>query len=425
MKLFKKPIFVSLSPNAQADDVFLALKLMVTPWRWRVGRAPEELADKLKEYLGVKSIFLFESGRTSLYAVLMGMKLAEDDEVLVQAFTCTAAVNPILWLGAKPVYVDIEDDFNMSPGDLEQKITSRSRIVIIQHTFGYPAKVDEILQIARKHNLLVIEDAAHALGAEYKNKKVGTFGDAAIFSFGRYKIMSSVFGGAAVTNSPEIAENIKRTLHTWDFPSLFWIFEQLFHPLLLFVAKPFYNFFSVGKVLVVIAKKLKLISLSVYSEEKSGGKPPFGPSIMPHALALLGLKQFEKLERFNQHRISLTDFYTDKFIYNKKVSLVEFSHDLEPVFLNFPIKIKDADSVYELIGKGKREGIYLEVWPAKKVIGPSGTDLKKLCYIRGSCPRAEELSARSLVLPTSPNTTLSDAGRVVGLVEHFLETPHA
>ncbi|MBI3442366.1 MAG: aminotransferase class V-fold PLP-dependent enzyme [Candidatus Sungbacteria bacterium] len=425
MKLFKKPIFVSISPNAQAGDVFLALKLIVTPWRWRAGTAPQELARKLKEYLGVRNVFLFESGRTSLYAILMAMKLGEGDEVLVQAFTCTAAVNPILWLGAAPVYVDIEDDFNMSPGDLEQKITPRSKAVIIQHTFGYPAKIDEILRIARKNKLLVIEDAAHALGAEYKNKNVGTFGDAAIFSFGRYKIMSSVFGGAAVTNSREIAERLEHTLHTWAFPSLFWIFEQLFHPILLCAAKPLYNFFSAGKVLVVIAKKLKLISLSVYAEEKSGGKPPFGPSLMPNALALLGLKQFDKLEKYNRHRIDLADFYTERITPNKKISLVSPARDTKPVFLNFPVKIQNADTVYKLIGAGKRAGMYLEVWPAKKVIGPSGTDLKKLRYVPGSCPWAEELSLRSLVLPTSPNTTLADADRVVDVINRFLETYYA
>ncbi|MBI1839131.1 MAG: aminotransferase class V-fold PLP-dependent enzyme [Candidatus Colwellbacteria bacterium] len=419
MKLFKKPIFVSISPNAQAGDVFLAIKLVLQPWRWRSGGAPREFAKKLKSYLGIKNVFLFESGRTSLYAILMAIGLKAGDEVLVQAFTCTAAVNPILWVEARPVYVDIDSDFNMSPADLEKKVTPRSKAVIIQHTFGYPGKIDEITRIAKKNKLLIIEDAAHALGAKYKSKKVGAFGDAAIFSFGRYKIMSSVFGGAAVTNNPDIARNLERSVDGWDFPSTFWIFEQLFHPILLSVTKPFYNFFSLGKVAVVIAKKLKLISLSVYSEEKSGGKPPFGPSKMPNALALLGLKQIGKLTRFNEHRTSVANFYKESLFRNSKISIVEFPRSSEPAFLNFPISVQDGDLVRQLIKEGKRRGIYLEVWPAKRVIGPSGTDLKKLGYISGSCPKAEDLSARSLVLPTSPNTTMRDARRVVNLINDF------
>ncbi len=422
MKLFKKPIFVSISPNAEGDDVFLALKLICKPWTWKKGEAPKKLAGKVKNFLGVKNIFLFESGRTSLYAILLALHLDPKDEVLAQAFTCTAAVNPVLWTGATPIYVDIDDNFNMSASDLEKKITAKSRAVIIQHTFGYPAKLDELLAIAKKHKLIVIEDCAHALGATYKGKKVGIFGDAAILSFGRYKIMSSVFGGAAVTNNPDIAKNIEASIQKWDFPSTFWIFQQLFHPILLSVTKPLYNFFSVGKILVVLAKKLKLVSLSVYSEEKSGGKPPFGPAKMSQALARMGLHQFEKMERFNQHRKELARFYGRNLTSNQKITLNQIPQATEPVFLNFPIQMENAESTYKIIGAGRREGIYLEVWPAKKVIGPSGTNLKKLRYLPGSCPRAENLALRSMVLPTNPNTTLADAARVVKLVNDFLST---
>lgn len=420
MKLFKKPIFVSVSPNVQKDDVFSALKLLFSPWRWIKGEAPRKLIEEIKNYFGIKSVFVFDSGRTSLYAILSSVGLKEGDDVLVQALTCVAAVNPILWVGAKPVYVDIEEKtFNMSPDDLKKKITLKSRAIIIQHTFGMPGKLDEIIPIARKNNLIIIEDCAHALGAVYKNKKVGVFGDAAFFSFGRYKIISSVFGGAAATNNPEIAENLKKFYEKCGYPARFWIFQQLFHPIFLSVVKPFYNFFSLGKIAVVAAKKLKLLSLTVYSEEKSGGRPGFGSSRMPNCLAVLGLKQFKKLENFNRRRLEIVQFYIKSFRGDKNIRLPEIFSHTAPAFLVFPVQVKNNDLAYKLIGFARKNGIYLENWPAKKVVGPKGTDLKKLCYVDGSCPVAESVALRTVVLPTNPNTGLKDAGRVVEIIKKF------
>lgn len=419
MKFFKKPVFVSISPNAQVDDAWLALRLIFSPWRWMKGEAVQKFSNELKSYLPIKYAFTFDSGRTALFAVLKALDIKEGDEVLVQAFTCTAAVNPILWLGAKPVYVDIEEStYNMSPIDLLRKISSKSRAVIIQHTFGLPANLDEILEIARKNNLLVIEDVAHALGAEWRGRKLGTFGEAAILSFGRFKIISAVFAGAAITNNPKIAKNIEKFYKERSCPSRFWIFQQLFHPLFLSIAKPLYNIFSLGKVLVVIAKKLKLISLTVYSEEKSGGRPGFGPSRMPNALAILGLNQLRKIGEYNTHRIKLAEIYQNELGLIHKTKLPKILLNAKPVFLYFPIQLENDALIYKLIGLGRnREGIYLENWPAKKVIGPQGTNLEKLQYKIGFCPIAEEVALKTIVLPTNPNTSEKSARRVIQFIK--------
>lgn len=177
MNILKKPVFVSISPNSQGDDMRAALKLLFSPWKWIEGGAVGQFTEAFKKYLGMKSVFIFNSGRTSLYAILRSIDLKSSDEVLVQGFTCAAAVDPILWVGAKPVYVDIETGtYNMSPSDLQKKITRNSKVLVIQHTFGFPAKLDELVRIAKEHNLVVVEDVAHSLGAEYKNRKLGTFG---------------------------------------------------------------------------------------------------------------------------------------------------------------------------------------------------------------------------------------------------------
>jgi len=480
MKIFKKPIFVSISPNAQADDVWLAFKLMFMPWRWKEDKSCPRHSEfiseskrkrsrnkfgmtnrcaicqfekRLGEYLfsvrhpsppradqddnSLVRIITFESGRTALDAILQALEIKKGDEVLVQGFTCTAAVNPILWVGAKPVYVDVEDGtYNMSPDDLEKKITSRSRVVIIQHTFGFPARVSEILSIAKKHNLLVVEDCAHSLGAEYNGQKTGTFGDAAIFSFGRSKVISAVFGGAAVARNPRLAEKIREIQNKWEYPSHGWILQQLFHPLYIAIAKFLYNFLSIGKVMIVVAKKLGLISVMVYSVEKSGGKPPFGPAKMPNALACLGLNQLNKVEKFNEHRRELARFYGEKlqpFCHSEGDSpknlvnmneILRYAQDdkkCKPIFLNFPIQVRNFDVRWKLIGEARVRGIYLESWPAKdkKVIGPDNVCQEKLGYEDGLCPAAEKAASTSINLPTSPNTSKDDAERVVKFIEKF------
>src|SRR3989338_4548416 len=246
-------ITTGLSPNVERDDIRLALTTLLQPWLWRYGRAQAELHCALQQYFKTEYIYPVNSGRTALLLLLQSLHLQSDDEVLLQAFTCNAVANPIVWSGAKPVYVDIDpDSYNMSPTDLTKKISNRSKVLIIQHTFGTSAKLTELLAIAKQRQLYVIEDCAHALGARYRQQLVGTFGDAAIFSFGRDKVISSVYGGALLTKQPF-------TLPALPSPSLFWTKQQLLHPLVTQV-----------RLLLPLAQKLKVISLAVTAGERQG-----------------------------------------------------------------------------------------------------------------------------------------------------------
>ena len=118
-----KPISISLSPNTEKDDIDLALKLIFKLNLWKEGKEIQELEEEFKNYLGVKFAFSFNSGRSALMAIFNALRIKENDEVLLQAFTCNSAVNPILNLGAKPVYIDIDETLNLDPNDLKKKIT--------------------------------------------------------------------------------------------------------------------------------------------------------------------------------------------------------------------------------------------------------------------------------------------------------------
>ena len=122
-----RPISISLSPNVEKDDVKLALNLIIRPWLWKRGKAINNLEDKFKKYLGVKYAVSFNSGRSAFYAILKALKevdgLKNGDNVALQAFTCNASINPVLWAGLKPLYIDCnENDFNISAEDLKKKI---------------------------------------------------------------------------------------------------------------------------------------------------------------------------------------------------------------------------------------------------------------------------------------------------------------
>ena len=408
-----KAISTSLSPNVEKDDVRLSFKFLFSPFKWKKGKAIKKLEEEFKRYLGVKYAFSFNSGRSALMSILYSLGIGEGDEVLIQAFTCNAVVNPILNIGAKPIFVDIDETINIDPNDLKKKITPNAKAIIVQHTFGWPAKIKEIKEIAKKNNLYLIEDCAHSLGAEYNHKKIGTFGDTAFFSFGRDKIISSVFGGMAVSDNEKIAEKIKKFQNKISYPLNFWIFQQLLHPILVnYFVLPAYGLHrNLGRIILGGFHKLHILSKAVYKKEKRGGISKYFPKKMPNVLAVLALNQFKKLNRFNEHRRKIANFYKKKLNGKFKTPLNKEKKDILPVFMKFPILTdKNTDMILETARKIK---IYLNDGWRKSIIVPSDTDISKLKYQKGSCPRAEKITLQIINLPTHININKKDAEKIV------------
>jgi len=402
-----KPISISLSPNTEKDDIFSALKLLFQPWKWKKGKAVNDLENEFKQYFNVKYAFSFNSGRSCLMAILEGFK----GDVLLQAFTCNAACNPVRWFGLKPVYIDAGDDFNIDIQDLKRKITPKSRILMVQHTFGNPANMEEIIEIAKENNLMLIEDCAHSLGAEYKGRKIGSFGKAAFFSFSRDKIISCVYGGVVITNNDEMAEKIANFQQRIGYPSLFWIKQQLLHPILInWLILPSYKI--IGKYILVFLQTVKILSKAVHWREKRGEIPGYLPRRMPNALAMLALKQFKKLERFNNHRKDIAEFYFKNL---KGFDLPKISQNTKPVFLRFAVKHKTA---LQIIRKFWDNNILIGDWYTSP-IAPDDTDLEKLGYKMGSCPNAERLSKITFNLPTHINISKKQAKKIVDFLNSY------
>ena len=414
-----KSISISLSPNTEKDDILLALSLLFQPQRWKVRENNSLLIEaKFKEYLRIKHASSFNSGRSALMAILNSLRLEDNDEVLLQAFTCNAAVNPIIWTGLKPVFVDVDDTLNLDSEDLKRKITPRSKAVIVQHNFGWPAKIEEISKTAKKNNLFLIEDCAHSLGARFKNRFCGTFGEAAFFSFGRDKIISSIFGGMAASNNEEIGERVKEFQRKLDYPSNFWISQQLLHPILMnWKIIPSYAIHSfLGRITLGAFHQLSILSKAVYKKEKKGKIPPQFPKRFPNALAILALNQFRKLEKFNAHRREIADFYK-KELKEFNLPLARFQGGIEPTFMRYPILVKKETS--EILREARRRKIYLDDGWRKSVVVPPDTDIRKMGYIFGSCPRAEEIAKSILNLPTHINISLEEAKKIVEFIKKY------
>jgi perosamine synthetase len=166
----------------------------------------------IAEYVGTRHAVAVNSGTAALHLIVKALGIGQNDEVLVPSFTFAASVNAFLYEGATPVFVDIEPDtYNLDTADLERKITPRTKAVMAVDVFGHPAEWDEILRVAAKHDLKVIDDSCEALGAEYKGRKLGQFGDAGAFAFYPNKQMTTGEGGIIVCDDEKMA-NLCRSL---------------------------------------------------------------------------------------------------------------------------------------------------------------------------------------------------------------------
>jgi perosamine synthetase len=193
------------SADLDESDVQAVLDV-VRSGRLALGPRTTEFERMIAEYVGVRHAIAVNSGTSALHLIVKALDIGPGDEVLVPSFTFAASVNAFLYEGAAPVFVDVEPEtYNLDTADLERKITPRTKAVMAVDVFGHPADWDEILRIASKHGLKVIDDSCEALGADYKGRKLGQFGDAGAFAFYPNKQMTTGEGGIIVTDDEKIA----------------------------------------------------------------------------------------------------------------------------------------------------------------------------------------------------------------------------
>ena len=188
-----------------------------TNWVVPLGPNVDAFEKDLEAYLGEgKRVVALSAGTAAIHLGLVMLGVTAGDEVICQSFTFAASANPVKYLGANPVFVDSENDtWNMSPALLEQAILDRKKItgrypkaIVVVHLYGMPAKIDEILEIANRYNIPVLEDAAEAIGSTYKGRMCGTFGAYGVLSFNGNKTITTSGGGALICGTDEQAKRV-------------------------------------------------------------------------------------------------------------------------------------------------------------------------------------------------------------------------
>jgi perosamine synthetase len=346
---------------------------------WAIGPKVEEFENAISEYIGVKYTVSFNSGTSALHALLLAHEIRPGDEIIVPSFTFIATANATLFVGAKPIFADIEEEtFGLDPQDVNEKITEKTRAIIAVHYGGCPCKVRELREIADDHRILLIEDAAEAFGAKIWDSKVGTFGDSAMFSFCQNKVITTGEGGAAVTNDKKIYERLK-----------------------------------------LIRSHGRLEDQQYFSSTQVGEYVELGYNWrLSNILAALGLAQIKKVDRIIEVRRKKAQMITEGLMKIKDIITPRppegYFHVYQLYTIRVPSKMRDALMKY-LTRKGIMSKIYFN--PVHLTMFYK----MKFGFKGGELPITEKVSKEVLSLPIYPTMTVEEINYIVNSIGEFFK----
>ncbi|MBM4240875.1 MAG: DegT/DnrJ/EryC1/StrS family aminotransferase [Euryarchaeota archaeon] len=317
------------------------------------------------DYVGTKHAVATSNGTTALHIALLAAGIGPGDEVITTPFSFIATANSILYVGAKPIFADIDPKtYNIDPQEIQESVTHRTKTIIPVHLYGQPACMDAISEIARDHDLKVIEDAAQAHGALYKNKKVGSFGDMACFSFYPTKNITTGEGGIITTDNDEMAQ-IARTLRAHGEK------ERYEH--------------------VVLGYNFRMTDIA----------------------ASIGIIQLKKLEEFNRKRIENAEYLTEHIGDIDGIEPPFVQENVKHVFHQYTIRVGD-DKRVKYIKFLNNEGIGTGIHYPKPIYKQK---LYEDLGYRAFCPETEKAAAEVLSIPVHPALRVEDLKEIVQTLE--------
>lgn len=324
-----------------------------------------EFEEKFANWIGAKYGIATNSGTSALHVALLACGIGEGDEVITTPFTFIASGNAIVYTGATPVFADIDlDTYTIDPDKIEDLITDKTKAILPVQLYGQAADMDKIREIAEKHDLKIIEDAAQAHGAEYNGEKVGTLGDMACFSFYPTKNMTTSEGGMITTNDEELAKK-----------------AQMFRA---HGASERYHHDEIG-----------------YNFR------------MTDIAAAIGLAQLKVIDEFNDKRISNADYLNEQLKDIEGIVTPKSPDNYKHVYHQYTVRVEKGnrdDWVEFLTNKGIGTGIHYPIplynQPIYKKLG-----------IEGDCPLAEKAADNVISLPVHPSLTKEDLDLVVDAVK--------
>ena len=361
------------------EDIRMTTEAIKRGTHWATGPNVEALERMIADYIGAKYCLAFNSGTSALHALLLAYDIGPGDEVIVPSFTFIATANALLFVGAKPVFADIEEGtYGLDPEDVEGKITSKTKAILPIHYGGSPCLVRELREIADAHGLILIEDAAEALGARIGEKKAGAFGHSAMLSFCQNKIITTGEGGAIVTDSKEIYEKLKLLRshgrqETSDY----------------FTSAEYMDYVTLG-----------------YNFRISD------------ILAALGIAQLNKVDKIIEMRRRNAEYMNQRLCGIEEITPPRVPEDYFHVYQMYAIRVKgDKDSRDGLMAYLGNRGIMTKV--NFHPVHLSQFYREKFGYKAGELPVTEKVSGQQLTLPMYPTLTEEEIDYIGEQIKDF------
>ena len=363
------------------DDIEEVVKVLRSDFLTTGPRA-EELEQSVKNYTGAKYAVAISNGTSALHAACYAAGIAPGDEVITTPLTFAASANCVKYCGGTPVFADVDlNTYNIDPEDIRRKITDKTKAIIPVHLAGQPCDMDAIHQIAKEHNLIVIEDGAHALGSAYKGKKVGTLSDMTTFSFHPVKPITTGEGGMIMTDDPALYQKLFlfRSHCVTKDPALMsenpgpWYYQQL---------DLGYNY--------------RITDIQ----------------------CALGVSQMRKLDRFLARRRELVERYNQIFADWEDIVTPYQLPDTISGWHLYIVQIRNHDrlAVFEKLREAGI-GVNVHYIPVYKHPYYQQNGYKDVC-----CPNAEEIYAHMISLPLYPGLTNEQQDTVIEILRNILKT---
>jgi perosamine synthetase len=359
----------------------------------------------------------FWKGRVAFHAILRALGIGPGDEVIVPGFTCVVVPNAVRFAGATPTYADVEPGgYNLDPRRVSEVVTPRTRALVIQHSFGIPAQIDELRGLAARHGLLVVEDCAHSLGGEHAGRRLGTVGDAAFFSFQWSKPLTTGLGGMAVTSDGMVADRLRR-LHQEAVPppvtaqlrllAQYHAHARLFSPRVAWRAQD----------VLRAASRLGLFVGSSSDSELEGAMPTDHHWRMAPFQETLGERLLDTVPARNAHADTLAARYD--------ALLQPAGWETPPrppgtTLLRYPIRVANKARLLE---GARRARVELGSW-FDTPLHPVALDMHaRFDYVVGQCPHAERTARQIVNLPLHPRVSTAEADRTAQFLLALAERP--
>ncbi len=371
-----------------------------------------EYANAFAQQIGVLHGFAFWKGRVALYAILKALGIGERDEVIVTGYTCVMAVNPIVYLGARPVFIDVEPaTYNIDPELIEPAITARTRAIIAQHTYGYPANMDAILDISRRHGIPVVEDCCLSLGSRWGGRITGTFGVAAYFSSQWNKPYTTGLGGIAVTSDDGLADGIAQVCAAEVIPPSRRETSLIRLQLLAYRSAIYPWTTALAQMAFRALSRSGLLVGSSTSDEFRPVQDEHFLKGMSEVQAWAGLRQLQLFDSNLAHRRGMKAVYDD-LLRQLDWPIPSLPPQSDPVLVRYPVRVASKEQA--LAGAAGRF-VELGSW-FECPLHPIETPLEVYGYRRGMCPESEKACAQVVNLPLHPRAGVRTAKRTVNYI---------